>query len=877
MSIVSQVSVPWSKSGEEVVALTQSDSVSGLTEGAVLPHQHQYGKNEVRETDRFRLLRILWRQCSSPLIFILVVAAVVTALLDERVDSLIISLAIFINVALGFYQELRAEQAVAKLRTFITVRTRVIRDGREREIDATEVVVGDLVHISYGSRIPADGRLLQLQGLMVDEAILTGESLPVEKKLELCPDDAPVSERINMVFGGTMVSEGSGLMIVTAVGSQTELGIIAELVGGTKRELTPLQKTVATMAWFITIGISIFVMGVFLLGISRGESVLEMFVVSVAVAVGAIPEALPIGLTAVLAVGVERLSKRKGVMRSLAAAETLGSTTLVMTDKTGTLTTASLSLVSVLGVPELRSSVLVTGEDKKLSAEQKNILRLAVLGTDVVVENPQDEPSSWRVIGNVLEATIYKGAALQGIDVTESERFPLQIPFSSSHKFSASRGVTTATGGESMTNESLIVVGAPDILLGRSTLLMADRAAIIARLEAESLAGRRLVGVATRILSPSDSVDTVDQVRDLDFVGVIAFYDPVRVEVPAAIKTIEEYGVRVVIATGDLPGTAVSVATALGWLVAPSEVVTGDMLQKMTDDELREKLKTVKIFARVTPSDKLRVAKLFQASGQVVAMTGDGVNDAPSLKAVDIGIAVGSGSDVAKGVADLILLDDNFNTIVAAIEEGKRVLGNIRKTFVYLMSNSLDEIFLIGGSLLFGLALPLSAMQIIWVNFFTGSLPAIAFAFDKTVSHRTKRAPEHIISRHVLRLTVIIGVMISLLLFAMYYVLANTALPQDMVRTFIFVCFATYILIISYSFRHLHKPIWQYRPFDNQVLNVGVIIGLVLTIATLYIPFFQDVFETTALPLMWWGGVLIWLLFTILFVELSKWVSHRLQ
>ncbi len=687
-----------------------------------------------------------------------------------------------------------------------------------------------------------------------------------------------------MVYGGTLVTEGSAMILVVATGATTEFGKIATLVGTTRREATPLQKAVHKLAWLIAGVISILVTGVFALGVARGEEVFEMFLVSIAVAVGAIPEALPIGLTAVLAVGVERLSKRKGVMRSLTAAETLGSATVVITDKTGTLTEAKLDLVSIYDLPTLLKSeeTAILALPLNLSAEQKDILYTALLATDVVVENPNDEPKLWRTVGSPIEATLVRAAARQGLSVDDANKTDLVLPFNSHNKFSVTSGplrLQTVLSGKRFGN-ARIILGAPDVLAKRSNLTKDEYLQLLKRIDNESQAGRRLLGVGV-IYQPEDKISSelidADEVVDIQFLGVLTFVDPVRKEVPEAIKKIEGLGVRVIIATGDLPGTAVAVARELGWEVTADEVITGELLAKMSDEELAHALMQIKIFARVTPSDKLRVAKALQAGGEVVAMTGDGVNDAPSLKAVDIGIAVGSGSDVAKGVADLILLDDNFNTIVSAIEEGKRVMRNIRKTFVYLMSNSLDEIFLIGGSLLAGIALPLTAMQIIWVNFFTGSIPAVAFAFDADeVTSRKQSGPEKIINAEVRYITLVVGVITSVLLFMMYYFLTVlTKYPPEEIKTFIFVCFSTYILLVAFSLRSLSLPIWRYNPFTNKVLNVGVVGGLALTLVTVYLAPLQIIFSTVPLTLFWWLWVGVWVAFAVAFVELVKWVVNR--
>ncbi|MEX0933527.1 MAG: HAD-IC family P-type ATPase [Candidatus Paceibacterota bacterium] len=856
----------------------------GLTTREVEELLKKHGPNHFGGVARFSKFKLFVKQFRSPLIFILIIAGAATLLMQHWVDSVVIFLAIGINAFLGFYQENRAENALADLRSYIQERTRVIRDGKEAEVDAANIVPGDLIHLMPGSRIPADARIESVQDLNVDESILTGESLPVEKSVEPVSDGAALSERYNMVFGGTLVSNGSAYAVVTATGNETEIGKIAQLVEGTERELTPIQKAISRLAWIIAAGVLILVVGIFILGFYRGESVLEMFLISIAVAVGAIPEALPIGLTAVLAVGVERLAKRKGIMRDLTAAETLGSTTVIMTDKTGTLTLADMQLVDIVS----REKLLSDGAEaqgntakERFSLEQKDLLYLASLNTDVLIENPEDEPQSWRLNGNPLEKNIVKSAALHGISLSERREknmFQMLLPFNSSNKFSISR-VTFDLDTDIIDRhkkEGLVVLGAPDVLLARSLLSKDEYLTLVARVEEMSLKGRRILGVAVASESSAKG-QALANIQALEFLGVLAFYDPIRPGVIDAIKKIESYGVRVVIATGDIKGTALAVARGLGWSVREDSVLSGDELRQIDDRALEKSLEHVRVFARMTPEDKLRVARMYQRLGEVVAMTGDGVNDAPSLKAVDIGIAVGSGTDVAKGVADLVLLDDNFAIIVVAIEEGKRILRNIRKTFVYLLSNSLDEVVLIGGSLLAGLALPLTAIQIIWVNLFTGSLPAVAFAFDpdNETDVPEKKTEKKILNSEVKLLTLGIGTLSSLLLFVLYWSLMQTNIPEEVAKTFLFACFSSYILFVSFSFRSLSRPIFSYNIFSNSFLVGGVSLGLLLLLMTIYVPFLQPIFSTTALGPQWLMWVGVWVVLNVALVEFAKWLFYR--
>jgi len=660
---------------------------------------------------------------------------------------------------------------------------------------------------------------------------------------------------------------------------RTQIGKIADLVSSTEREKTPIQKAVSRLAWIIAATVSVLVIIIFSLGIGRGESYFDMFIISVAVAVGAIPEALPIGLTAILAVGVEQLAKRKGIVRNLSAAETLGSTTVIMTDKTGTLTEAKMELVDIFTTDDLLGEELP--QAAKFNEARKDVLTIAVVNTDVLISEKGRNVDDWQFTGSSLETNLVRSSVKKGIDPRrerEEGKFQLLIPFNSKNKYSVSGGYVTLKAGLAGRKNGLahITLGAPDILLKHSELKENDRAKLLERLNELSQSGKRILGVGLKFIDPDLDLPP-EVIKGLSLLGFLVFYDPVRKTVPAAVENIERHGVRVVVATGDLKGTAMSVVRELGWRIEDKEVLTGEELEEMTDEVLILALRTVRVFARVTPRDKLRIAKLFQKRGEVVAMTGDGVNDAPALKVTDIGIAIGSGNDVAKGVADLILLDDNFETIVAAIEEGKKMLRNIRKTFTYLMSNSFDEVILIGGSLIAGLAMPLTAAQIIWVNLFTGSLPAIAFAFDQTPSVGGVRpvSDKKILNREVKFLSLGIGTLSSLLLFVLYWLLVKWDLPVEVSRTFLFACFSSYILFVAFSLKNLERPIYSYNPFSNRFLVLSVAIGLLFLTLTIYTPLFQNIFQTVPLGPIWLAWLAVWVIANLLIVEVAKWLFYR--
>ncbi len=860
------ITQPWALSKDEVLKILET-SHAGLTDKEVNDRLLQYGNNTFHTTEKLNAFYIFLKQFTSPLIFLLIGASVLTGILGKWLDTGVIIFAILLNVVLGFFHEYRAENTLAKLTTYIKDRARVVRDGQEQEIDSSMLVPGDFIKLSYGVRIPADARILTTNNFQVDEAILTGESLPIEKNEENVVLTAMITERNNIAHAGTLVVQGYATAVVYATGNTTEIGKIAGIVSKVNRGETPLQRAVGHLAWFIFATVIFIVIGILILGIMRGEPLVPMLVLSAAIAVGAVPEALPIALTVILAIGALRIASKKGIIRKLSAAETLGSTTLIMTDKTGTLTLADMQLVGIHSVTSLLAGHSDDMRDKTFSLDQKKLLELALLNVDVSVENPKDNEKDWVFRGRPFEVNIVKACRKHNIplDILFSKNSFLCLPFNSTHKFSVAEKDGTH-----------VVMGAPDILLQKANISKEEYLQLESWIEATSREGKRLIGIATFPKVSSGKFSHKD-VGELTFLGIFAFYDPIRPEVPAAIKNIESHGIKMVLVTGDLVGTALAVVKSLDWKVDEEEVLTGQDIRNLTDDQLLEVIPKIKIFARVTPEDKLRIGRLYQKLGEVVAMTGDGVNDAPALKAMDIGISLGSASDVAKSAADLVLLDDNFETISMAIDEGRKILSNIRKTFVYLMSNSLDLVFLIGGSLIMGLALPVTALQIIWMNLFTGSLPALAFAFEEDIDKEKYSGKDLklIFTKEVKVLTFGIGVTSSFFLFLLYYFLIKNNVPLDLARSFLFVCLSSYILAIAFSFRSLRKPLFSYSIFSNKKLNISIIVATLILILTMTVPVIRNIFDIAPLPLFWVPFVILWLILNISLVEGAKYLMRR--
>lgn len=853
----------WHLSSGETARLLETDLEKGLSEQEVSDRLLVSGKNIISTSGQSAGLKIFFNQLKSPLILVLIAAGIITLTIAHYRDAIFIFIAVIINSALGFYQENKAERALAGLKTYLKQRARVIREGLEREIDAGELVPGDIIRLAQGDRVPADARLMFVSDFQVDEAVLTGESLPVSKSVDLSPESAGLSDQRSMTFAGTLVTQGVAAAIVCRTGPQTEFGQIASLIAVTENEKTPLQRAIISFSIYSSLVLGALTLAVFGIGILAGYSALDMFLTSVAIAVSAIPEGLPISMTVILAVGVERMAKRKGVVRKLVAAEALGSTTVILTDKTGTLTIAKMVLSKV--VP--------------FGVNEQRLLARALANANVLVENPQDDPDSWRMNGRIMETALVRSAALRGMrleEITAREHVLQTLPFNAVQKFSAS---LVKESGKYL----IVFFGAPDILLNHSALGIREREALLEQIETLALSGERVLGVATREVVHTTNFSLAQDLTlsHLSFDGLLTFRDPVRPGIRHALGRVRDAGIKTVILTGDHRGTALAVAREIGLDVGARSVLDASELAKLSEEELRARLPQLAVISRVTPFDKLRIAKLYQELGEVVAMTGDGVNDAPSIKQADVGIAMGSGTEVAQSVADLVLLDDNFETIVAAIEEGRQILGNIRKVLVYLLSNVTDGLILIGGSLLTGLPLPLNPLQILWVNFFTDSFPAVSYAFEREpdgLAHRPlKRGKIKLFDPVMKFLILAIGLSTSVLLFVVYYLLMRLGYDVAIVRTFIFAAFGTYTLLVALSVRSLEKGIISYPLFSNKYLNIGIVVGLVLMAAAIYHPGLQAVFQTIALPPAWVIAAVSIGLINIMMIEVAKWFFRSRQ
>ncbi len=851
----------WSLNPNQVANIFNSNLELGISDEEAKKRLDIFGRNVIQsEKKSIGGVRIFFNQLRSPLILILIFAGIVTIFTSHIRDSVFIFIAVIVNSVLGFYQENKAEKAISKLKTYLKQRTRVIRGGKEKEIDTEELVLGDIIQLSQGDRVPTDGRIIYSNDFQVDEAILTGESLPVIKSVDTVSESFPVSEQTSMVFAGTLVIQGICTAIVCRTDIKTELGKIASLIESSGNEKTPLQKSITEFSLYLSALLGFLTLAVFITGIILGEPLGEMFLTSVAIAISAIPEGLPISLTVILAVGVERMAKRKAVVRKLIAAETLGSTTVILTDKTGTITMAKMVLSKII----------------PFNLKEDEVIKYALLNCNVLIENPEEKPDVWRLSGKIMETALVKSAGIRGMsyeEITDRKNVLQTTPFNAVNKFSVSLI-------KHSDKHLLVFFGAPDILLSQSGLKQEEKNTYLNQINSLANSGERVLGVATKEISITNNFSLAKEhsFSKISFGGLITFNDPIRPGIKNTIELVKRAGVKTIIMTGDHQGTALAIAKQIGIVTNEKSILDASELSTLSEKDLLERLPYLTLISRVTPFDKMRIAKLLQESGEIVAMTGDGVNDAPSIKQANVGIAMGSGTEVTQSVADLVLLDDNFETIVSAIEEGRRILGNIRKVIVYLLSNVADGLILIGGALIFGLPLPLSALQILWVNFFTDSFPAISFAFEKdpdALSHRPNKNKVQLFDPLMKFLILVIGLSTSTLLFVVYYILLKNGFDENLVKTFTFASFGTYTLMVALSVRSLNKSIFSYSMFSNKYMNIGIVFGIALMALAIYLPALQEIFDTISLPLSWALGVFFIGTLNVALIETTKFLFRK--
>ena len=854
----------------EVLASLQS-SDDGLTQAEAARRVVEYGRNELQEGAKVTPLMIFARQFASFLTAILIVAAAISFALGEMVDGIAIAAIVILNGILGFVQEYRAEQALEALRKLAAPHATVRRDGKERVIQATEVVPGDIVLLEAGDQIPADGRMLQVVHLKADESPLTGESVPSDKFVQALPEETPLADRENMVYTGTTVTYGRGTAVIVATGMQTEFGIIAEHIQRTEDETTPLQLRLRSLGMIL--GGLVLLVSVVLFGIQilKGLPLLSSFMTAVALAVSAVPEGLTAVVTVSLALGVRKMSARNAIVRRLSSVETLGSTTVICTDKTGTLTRDEMTVRKVFSCDrfyeitgagyEPKGKFLVDGDgvDPADDDHLSLLLRIGALCNHATLS----DGGLWSVIGDPTEGALLSLAAKGGM-WRESllEEYPLvdEIPFDSTRK-----RMTTIHEHEG--GRVAYVKGAPEALLQLSSSHCTDGSVgELSEVEKDRIldvvtdmagGGLRVLGFAYTTDVPQGDLDMQNEPSDLVFVGVAGMMDPPRDEVRDAIATTRKAGIRTVMITGDHALTARAIAEDIGLMGDSGRVISGPELDTMSDETLEREVEDIVVCARSSPEHKVRMLEALKKRGHVVAMTGDGVNDAPALKQADIGISMGiTGTEVTKQAADMVLADDNFATIVLAIEQGRGIYDNIRKFIRLLLSTNLDEILLIATATLLGMPLPMLAIQILWVNIVSDGLPALALSFDSydaDIMERKPRSPKEGIFH---------GMLLFILAAAVVDFLAETVLllywrqtgfvSLERLRTIIFTSTILFELFFVFNCRSESHSIFRSNLLQNKILLGAVAISLVLQLMVIYLPVFQGIFETVALTARDW-------------------------
>jgi Ca2+-transporting ATPase len=854
----------------------------------------RYGANELAEKKAVSPWALFLEQFKSFLIIILIIAVVLSAVLGEVADAVIIGIIILFASGLGFFQEYRAERAMEALRRMAAPTASVRREGKEVEIPARELVPGDIIILRTGDKIAADARLIEAVNLKTSEAPLTGESTPVEKKDGVIGGEAPVADRRNMVYMGTAVIDGRGSAIVTGTGMTTEFGKIASLLQAVKPERTPLEINLDRIGKWIAIGALVLCFVLAGLGVLRGHEVLEMFIWGIALAVAAVPEALPAVVTISLALGVRRMAKRHALIRKLPAVETLGSTTFICSDKTGTLTQGKMTVrriyadensIDVSGVGyEPEGEFSVGGETLSVESESAlgKLLLIGALCNDTALTA---SGRVWEVSGDPTEGSLLVSAAKAGLWPEElNHQFPRigEIPFSSERK-------RMTTVHQTPQGSIAYSKGAPELVLRSCRYIYAegrerelsdkDRERIIAVGRGMLDDALRVLGLAYKRLDDGEISESIEQ--DMVFTGMVGMIDPPRPEAKQAIERCDQAGVKSVMITGDHKKTAVAIARELG-LLKEGLALTGVELDSLSQAELEEMVERIEVYARVSPAHKLRVVEALAKRGHVVAMTGDGVNDAPALKKADIGIAMGiTGTDVTTEAADMVLTDDNFASIVAAIEEGRGIFSNIKKYLMYLLSSNIGEILLMAGAILFGPllglpagAIPLVAIQILWVNLATDGLPAIALSVDPPAPDLMKQKPrprgQGIFTKEVVTLMVVGGVwscLVNLGVFKWALDVGRGMLEAQAL------CFLTLVLIQffkAYNFRSDKQSIFKIGFFKNRWLNITILWEIALLAVIVYTPALQSSFRT--FPLNGFDWLLVVLLAATVFpvLELTK-------
>ncbi len=865
----------YSQSKKELLESLDVNPKKGLTSEEVSKRQERHGKNQLRESKKKSLLMMFLDQFKDFLVIILIIAAAVSVIVgilegEGLIDGFIIIAIVLLNAVLGVNQEQKANNALAALKKMSSPHAKVIRDGKTIEISSEELTVGDIVLLETGDFIAADIRLIESTNLKTDESSLTGESTPVEKDASVdLKEPTALAERENSVYMSTLVTYGKGKGIVTAVGMETEIGKIATMLDAVEEGKTPLQKTIDQFAKVLGIVIIIISVIVFFLGFIQNNLVfeLDLFLVSVALAVAAIPEGLTAVITVVLALGMQRMVKRNAIIKNLSTVETLGQSTVICSDKTGTLTQNEMTVRKVYDLNdvyeitgngyETKGDILLNDKSVEPTGNLEKILQISLLCNDSKIQ------SANKVLGDPTEGALLVLAAKGGYPLEDLEE---KYPQLNEYTFDSTRKMMTSIN--KVDGKNLVLTkGASDQLIKKCNrisingevrkITKKDIDTVLKQNEEFSAQAYRVLGFAYR---ETDQPKSMDLEEDLIFVGLVAMIDPPRPEAKDAIAKCHTAGIRVMMITGDHIITAKAIAKELNILEEGGLALSGEDTRNMSDEEFEEAILKCDVFARSTPADKIRIVEVLQRNGEVVAMTGDGVNDSPALKQADIGVAMGiTGTEVSKEAANMILTDDNFTSIVSAVEEGRTIYSNIRKFTVFLVSCNIGEILLILLAMIFapffnGL-LPLMAIHLLWINLMTDSFPAFALGMEKAEGNTMERAPrdtkERLLNNETLVKVLIQGtglMLAGLTAFKLGLVIENASETQAITMAFVTVVFGE--LFRAFSARSETKFLYQFNPFSNKFLNYSVFVSLGLVLLLVYIPFTASIFSLEPLTVL---------------------------
>jgi Ca2+-transporting ATPase len=933
----------------------------GLKPEDVKKRLEQYGPNQLKEAPRTTFLQMLWDQLNNFVVILLIVASVISALLGDYVEAAAIMAIVVLNAVLGIVQERRAEEALAALKKLAAPDAQVMRDGHRRSVPSFELVPGDIVFLEAGNFIPADIRLLEAVNLRVEEASLTGESLPVQKNAATVLDKhVPLGDRKNTAFMGTLVSYGRGRGVVTGTGMRTQLGLIATMLQNVETEETPLQRRLDQLGRSLSIGSLILVAIVFIValinytnisGLFTGPlvylkeyaaEITEVFIIAVSLAIAAVPEGLPAVVTISLALGMREMIKRHALIRKLASVETLGSATVICSDKTGTLTQNEMTVtriwtdgqfINITGTGYVpKGEFLIDGKPVDMSQYPgaSTTLWLGVLNNDAEIETTgtSEDQQTYRIVGDPTEGALIVAATKAGAEHLQLDRaYPREneVPFDSErkrmitiHNVREPQADDLSPFNHKMQNWNVIAVkGAPDVVLelcSRYQTIDDDskpldeeaRKRILAANDAMTKDALRVLSLAYRVVENvpdnPDDIKADELEKDLVFVGLVGMIDPSRLEVKPALAHAREAGIRTVMITGDYPNTARAIAESIGLLQPGHKVATGADVDAMSDDVLRQEIKVTDVFARVSPEHKMRIVDALQANDEIVAMTGDGVNDAPAIKRADIGVAMGiTGTDVAKETADMVLTDDNYASIVAAVEQGRIIYSNIRKFVFFLLSSNIAEIMIIFLATLAGLPAPLTAIQLLWLNLITDGAPALALAVEKgdpdIMQQKPRAKNEPIVNRSMALGMVIQTITQTVAVLTAFgfgllwhlesnavvvgnpltYILQHNWIGIDVqsAETMAFVTLSLCELFRAYTVRSERASLFSIGMFSNRYMQYAVGLSIALLLIVCAVPFLQPIFNTHFLSLREWSLVVGLALIPAISEEITKFFLRR--